>query len=343
MNMNKTTAVYIFCALCLVLPVSLLMTDASAIPDSPAKPMLVATNQGDRDLSIIDPAAAKQLATVPEGGITGHEVATSPDGRTAYVPIYGSSGVGKPGTDGHEMVVIDIPSRKVVDRVDFGHGVRPHCPVYDRVNGVLYVTTELDQTVTAIDPHTLKIVGTVPTGQKESHMLVISRDGKLGYTSNVGPGTVSVLDMVGRKTIAVIPISGQIQRIAISADDKLVFTSDQTKPQLAVIDTSTKRVKAWVALPGLGYGTAATPDGRWLLVAIPSTNQVAVVDLESLRVVRNIEVARTPQEILIRPDGRIAYVSCIASGQVAAIDLAQWNVQKLIDAGKDADGLGWAK
>ena len=114
--------------------------------------MLVATNQGDRDVSIIDPAAAKQLATVPEGGITGHEVATSPDGRTAYVPIYGSSGVGKPGTDGREMVVIDIPSRQVTGKVDFGHGVRPHCPVYDRASGMLYVTTELDQTVTIIDP-----------------------------------------------------------------------------------------------------------------------------------------------------------------------------------------------
>ncbi len=43
------------------------MINASAIPEAPAKPLLVATNQGDRDLSIIDPAAAKQLATVPEG------------------------------------------------------------------------------------------------------------------------------------------------------------------------------------------------------------------------------------------------------------------------------------
>src|SRR5208282_341141 len=162
------------------------------------KPLLVATNQGDRALSIIDPVADKQLDTVLEGGITGHEVATSPDGKRASVPIYGSSGVCSAGTDGREMVVIDIPSRKVVDRVDFGHGVRPHCPVYDRSHGLLYVTTELDQTVTAIDPKTLKIVGTIPTGQDQSHMLVISRDGKLGYTSNVGPGTVSVLDMVGR-------------------------------------------------------------------------------------------------------------------------------------------------
>jgi YVTN family beta-propeller protein len=245
--MNKPVFAFLLLPLCLVLPVSLLMIDASAIPTTPDKPLLVATNQGDRDLSIIDPAADKQLATVPEGGITGHEVATSPDGRTAYVPIYGNSGVGRPGTDGREMVVIDIPSRAVTGKVDFGHGVRPHCPVYDRASGMLYVTTELDQTVTIIDPKTLKIVGTVPTGQKESHMLVISRDGRLGYTSNVGPGTVSVLDLPGRKTIAVIPISREAQRIAISNDDKLVFTSDQTKPQLAVIDTATNKIKTWVA------------------------------------------------------------------------------------------------
>ena len=185
-------------ALCLILPLTLFMTNASANSATPVQtaawwpPTRVTATSASSTRS-----PPSRLATVPEGGITGHEVATSPDGRTAYVPIYGSSGVGKPGTDGQEMVVIDIPSRKVTGKVDFGHGVRPHCPVYDRANGLLYVTTELDQTVTIIDPKTLKIVGTVPTGQKESHMLVISRDGKRGYTSNVGAGSVSVLDMAG--------------------------------------------------------------------------------------------------------------------------------------------------
>jgi DNA-binding beta-propeller fold protein YncE len=318
------------------------MTDASAIPATSDKPLLVATNQGDRDLSIIDPAADKQLATVPEGGITGHEVATSPDGRLAYVPIYGSSGVGKPGTDGREMVVIDIPSRTVVGKVDFGHGVRPHCPVYDRASGMLYVTTELDQTVTIIDPKTLKIVGSVPTGQKESHMLVISRDGRRGYTSNVGAGSVSVLDLPGRKTIAVIPISATAQRIAISNDDKMVFTSDQTKPQLAVIDTATNKIKAWVPLPAMGYGTYPTRDGRFLLVTMQKLNQVAVVDLATLKVVRTVDVPADPVKVLARPDGKVAYVSCSKAKQIAVVDLEQWKVTSTIDAGAGVDGLSWA-
>src|SRR3954453_19254000 len=128
---------------------------------------LLTANKGAHSLGIIGPAAGKQLAEVPEGGITGHEVIASPDGKVAYVPIYGNSGVGKPGTDGHDMVVIDLKSYKVTGNVDFGHGVRPHCPIYDRKRNVLYVTTELDKTVSVIDPSTLKIVGTIPTGQEQ--------------------------------------------------------------------------------------------------------------------------------------------------------------------------------
>ncbi len=56
-------------------------------------------------------------------------------------------------------------------------------------------------------------------------MLALSHDGRFGYTSNVEPGTVSVLDLDTRKTIAVIPISANAQRIAVSADDRFVFTA----------------------------------------------------------------------------------------------------------------------
>ncbi|MGI9071664.1 MAG: cytochrome D1 domain-containing protein [Bryobacteraceae bacterium] len=316
--------------------------DAQSAASSAGQATLLVANQGDRDLSIIDPAVGHQIATVPEGGITGHEAAASRDGRTAYVPIYGNSGVGKPGTDGHNMVVIDIAARKVTGDVDFGHGVRPHAAVFGPKDGLLYVTTELDNSVTIIDPHTLKVIGSVPTGQAESHMLAISSDGRRGYTANVGPGTVSVVDLEARKTIAVIPISRMTQRISISPDDSMVFTADQTKPRLAVIDASTNKVKAWVSLPSEGYGTASTRDGRSLLVAVPGANKVAVVDLGTLKVVRTIDVPSAPQEVLIRPDNQVAYVSCNASHKVAAIDLSDWKVQKLIDAGKGADGLAWA-
>jgi YVTN family beta-propeller protein len=304
--------------------------------------MLLVVEKGAQSLAIVDPASGRVVATVPEGGVTGHEVAASPDGRLAYVPIYGDSGVGRPGTDGRRMVVIDVAAHKVVGEVDFGHGVRPHFVAVGPRDGLLYVTTELDDTVTIVDPKTLKIVGSVPTGQAESHMLVLSHDGRRGYTANVGPGTVSVLDMEARKTLAIIPVSGHTQRIAISMDDRWVFTADQTQPRLAVIDTASNQVKRWIALPGTGYGGAATPDGRWFLLALPGAHKLAVIDLATMQVARTIDVPATPQAVVVRPDGRRAYVSCDLSGQVAEIDLTEWTVARLIEAGKLADGMAWA-
>lgn len=296
-------------------------------------------------MSLVDPASAQPVATIAEntGGVHGHEVAVTPDGKTAFLPIYGSVGVGKPGVDGNEMLILDLPSRSIAGHVDFGHGVRPHLPVLDPVSGMLFVTTEIDKSVTIIDPKTRKIVGTIPTGQEQSHMLAISHDGRRGYTANVGPGTVSVLDIPGRKTLAVIPVAKMVQRISISNDDKLVFTADYTAPRLVVIDTATNTVKTSVELPGMGYGTASTPDGKLLLVAVPAQHVVAVVDLATMKVVKTIDVPPAPQEVLIAPGGAMAYVSCNTSGKVAAIDLKQWTVKSLISTAPGADGLAWAR
>jgi YVTN family beta-propeller protein len=303
---------------------------------------LLVAQKGDRSLAIIDPAAGTALANVAENGVTGHEVAGSTDGRRAYVPIYGDSGVGKPGTDGSNMIVVDVATHKIVGNVDWGHGVRPHCVVLGPKDGMVYVTTELDHSISVVDPKTLKIVGVIPTGQAESHMLAISHNGRRGYTANVGPGTVSVLDMAGRKTLAVIQVSKTIQRISITPDDKWVFTADQTKPEMAVIDTATNKVTARVPLSGYGYGSTVTKDGRFVLIAVPGKDVVDVVDLKTMKLVHSVAVGKDPQETLVRPDGKIAYVSCAGSDQVAEIDLATWKVTRMIATGKSTDGLGWA-
>ncbi len=156
-----------------VVTVMLVSLMAFADSDQPAKAtgVLLVAEKGTRNLAIVDPSQGMVMASIPEGGDTGHEVAASPDGTLAYVPIYGDSGVGQPGTDGRKLVVINIAAHRVTNALDFGHGVRPHCPVFGPKDGLLYVTTELDKTVTVIDPNALTIVGTIPTGQAESHML----------------------------------------------------------------------------------------------------------------------------------------------------------------------------
>ncbi len=338
--MRTGATVVLLSALALVIPLG----RAPSPESGPSRGLLLVTNKGDQTVSIIDPEAGREIATVKETGFTAHEVAASPDGRTAYVPIFGDSGVGKPGTDGRTIDVIDLASRRVVDTLDLGRATRPHCAKFG-TDGMLYVSTELTNTIDVIDPRTLKIVAGIPTGQPESHMLAITRDGKRAYTSNVHVGTVSAVDLVGRKVIAVIPVAEYAQRISLSVDDRYAFTSDQNEPRLAVIDTATNKVKTWVAIPqgGIGYGTAPTLDGRWLLVALINKNQVGVVDLKEMKLTRTIDVPSAPQEVLVRPDNQVAYVSCDRSRQVAVVNLKTWNVDQLINAGRGADGLAWAR
>ncbi|GAA3769984.1 hypothetical protein GCM10022270_33580 [Terriglobus aquaticus] len=306
-----------------------------------AQSRLVVVSQKDHTAHIFDPATNQQIASVVEDGVTGHEAVISPDGKTLYVPIYGDSGVGKPGTNGDHIDVIDLASAKQTGRIDFTHGVRPHMIVWNTHTNQLLVTTELDKTVSIIDPHTLKIVGTIPTGQEQSHTFALSPDGKRGYTANVGPGTVSVLDIRNRKLLATIPISTDTQRISVSRDGRYAFTSDQTKPELVVIDTAAMKVARRIPIAAPGYGTAATFDGKYLLVAMRTVDKMAVIDLSTMQVARTIDVPKEVYEIVLDPRGGRAWASSAASGQIVAINLNTFAVSAHMPAGDYPDGLAF--
>ncbi len=303
---------------------------------------LITANQGDNDLSVIDLASGKEVATIAEEGrIKVHELVILPDGKTLFAPIYGNSGVGKPGTDGSELLVFDIPTRKLIHVVDFGKGVRAHDPVYDPKRNVVYVTTELQQAITAVDAKTFKVLYTIPTGQDESHMFVLSHDGRFGYTANVGPGTVSVLDMETHKLLGTIPVATHIQRIAISNDDKTVFVSDTGSPRLMAIDTASRTVRGSVEMPATGYGGAAMRDGKHFLICMPNANAVGVIDLQTMKLVKSVPVAGKPQELLLSSDGTRAWASAFGVPQVAEIDTGTFTVTRELPAGKQNDGLAW--
>lgn len=319
---------------------SVLMTACSAV----CAQSLVVVNQGNATVSIVDTSSMSVSGQIDQnlpGKMRAHEVAISADGKTAYLPVYGDTGLGTPGTAGRELLFADLPSRRITGSVDFGRAVRPHFPVVHPKTGMVYVTTELDKSVTIIDPKTRSVVGRIETGAEQSHMLALSHDGRFGYTANVEPGSVSVLNLKTRRLVAVIPVAETVQRIAISADDRLVFTSDNQRPRLAVIDTATRKIRRWITLPDLGGGAFATPDGRWLLIAIRRLGQVAVVDLQTMRVARTIAVGKSPAAVVVQPDQRIAYVSCVGDGTVTAIDLASWKVVRTVPTAPGADGIAW--
>ena len=175
-------------------------------------------------------------------------------------------------------------------------------------------------------------------------MLALSPDGRTAYTSNVGAGTVSVIDVAaaeghgGGDRGEARPAHRALHRRPLrlhrrpgrAAPGGDRHEDEQARPRRGP--------------PGGRLRHGAHPGrqlARWSRCPAPS--QVAVLDLSSMEVVRTLDVPKAPQEVLVRPDGRVAYVSCDAAGQVAEIDLAGWKVTRLIPAGPMADGLAWAK
>ncbi|PYT72452.1 MAG: hypothetical protein DMG39_10090 [Acidobacteria bacterium] len=300
--------------------------------------LLVVANQKEHTVLVVDPDERRELAKVVVG-VNGHEVMVSKDGRFAYVPIYGNSGVGRPGTDGSTIDVIDLQESKLAATIDLGKPLRPHRAEWGP-DGMLYVTAELGNAVDVIDPSTRKIVAEIPTGQKESHMLVISPDGRRAYTANVGAGSISVLDVAKRSLIATIPVAKMVQRISISPDGKRVFTHDQDAPRIAVIDTTTNKMANWIEVPSSVYASEPTPDGRWL-VTLDRNSHAYVIDLESMKVDQILKISGGASEILIRPGGDVAYLSGTGAGKIDVLDLHTWELQKPIELTPGVDGMSW--
>src|SRR3984893_8506837 len=100
--------------------------------------LLVIANQKEHTLLVVDPENRRELSKISVG-VNGHEVIVSKDGHFAYVPIYGNSGVGRPGTDGSSIDVIDLREQKLAYTIDLGKPLRPHEPGLSP-DGRLYVT-----------------------------------------------------------------------------------------------------------------------------------------------------------------------------------------------------------
>jgi YVTN family beta-propeller protein len=304
---------------------------------------LFVANQMDHSVLLVDPVSKQVLAKVGVD-INGHEVAVSPDGHFGYVPIYGNTWVGKPGSNGSTIHVVDLRAGRTVAVIDLGKEVRPHCAHF-APDGLLYVSAELDNAIYIVDTKTRSMVGKIPTGASHTHMFVISPDGSRIYTANNNAGSVSVIDLPARTLLATIPISNNVQRVSISPDGKLVFTQDQETPRIVVIDTRSNAVARSIPLPRVVFSSAITKDGRWLL-ANSESGKLFVVEIASGAVTKtfdvpDVPVLPTPGEFALSVDGTHAYLSCPQGGTIEILNLTNWKLEEPIRLTKGVDGMAW--
>ena len=299
---------------------------------------LVVLNKNDGNVSIIDPTSGVTETQLPVG--TGpHEAATSPDGRTLVVCNYGDQ---KPGSS---LTVIDLTKRTVRATIDLVPNRRPHGIHFLGDGKRLAITAEMEQKLLIVDIEQQKVVMTIPTNARTSHMVVVAPDGKRAFTSNITGGSVSVLDLDTGKLLSVIPTDKGCEGIAWRPGTRELWVTNREADTLSVIDTDTLTVVAKLACGVFPLRIAFTKNGRHALVACTRSNAVAIIDADARKETQRVTLAgdAQPAGILLSRDGKKAYVAQMAARSLAEIDIATFTVTRTIATGDVPDGMAWSR
>lgn len=325
----------------------LLASLAACVPAAPPD-TLVVLNKSEFRAALIDPATGNVMAKLPTGHGP-HEVAASPDGRTAYVSNFGPFGHYPPGDQTHMqpgsmITVIDLISRAVKTTWDLGTHTGPHGILVSHDGKYVWVTTETPQSLLELDAATGKILHVWPTTQQRTHLIVTTPDEKKFYATNTISGSVSVIDRaVG--TVKVIPTGPGSEGIAISPDGREVWVGVRAGDKVAVISTATDEVVATFESGGKGPSRLHfTPDGKEVWISNSASDHMAVFDARDRTMLASLEMPRGPSGMVFSPDGRRLYVADMRGDEVTVIDIAARKVVSHIPMGTDSepDGMAWA-
>jgi YVTN family beta-propeller protein len=157
---------------------------------------------GSNEIDVIDLKKMEYSARIPATGIP-RPYAVSNDEKRLYAAL----------TNLHGFVIADIPSRKVVERVDLPPAPPLDCP--------LEVNT--------------------PT-----HGLALTPDGKQLWVTSLADGGVYVYDLAAKTTSPMIHVGKCPNWIACSPDGKYCAVSNSDTGDCSIIDAHTQREAARV-------------------------------------------------------------------------------------------------
>jgi YVTN family beta-propeller protein len=314
-----------------------------------AETLLLVANKQDATVMVIDPASARTLATLPTGQGP-HEIAASPDGKTAVIADYGNQ-----GNDGKTLTVIDLDARKVARTIDLGDYRRPHGLAFLPGGKELLATVEKNQAVIVVDVQGGKVLRSIATQEAGTHMVALARDGKRAWTTNIPAGTVSLLDIAAGKLVKTAAVGPQVEGLALTPDGKELWVGSNEGDKVSVLDAATLEERHSMPAAGVPIRVTATPDGKHMLVTNANGGKLQIVDAAKRKVVGVVEFpwdaaksppgappSAVPIGTVVTPDSKTAYVSLMVAGKVAVVDLPSRKITGYFTTGAHPDGIALA-
>lgn len=202
----------------------------------------------------------------------------------------------------------------------------------------LLVLNKEDNSLSIVDPATLKTVAQIPTGEGP-HEIVASDDGKLAFVANYGgrtPGnSLSVIDLLAQKELRRVDL-GALRRPhgIVFADGKVWFTAEQNK-LIARYDPASNQLD-WL----LGIGQNLThmlffsKDHTLLFTSNLSSNSITLLQRgtePTSWTLTTIPVGKGPEGADVSPDAREFWAANSEDGTVSIVDVAAKKVAQTLD------------
>ena len=315
---------------------------------------LIVLNKSEASAWFIRLKDGQKIAEIPTGDGP-HEVAISPDGKTAVVTNYGGK------TAGNTLTVIDIPNRSVVKTIDLEEYARPHGILFFSNGKYVAVTAEARQSLLVVELPSGKIAKVIPTDQETSHMVALAPDEKRAYVANIRSNSISVLDIPGGKLEKIIPTGAGAEGIAVTPDGAHIWVSNRAEDTISIIDATNLNILRSLPCPGFPIRVQMSARSPVALVSCARAGDVKAFNWKTGEMLATIKMNVTavqdtvsrlfrgvfgespvPIGVLIHPSGKTAYIANSNADVVVEIDLNSWKIVRFFRTGKQPDGLGFS-
>ncbi|MBW0144893.1 cytochrome D1 domain-containing protein [Sphingomicrobium clamense] len=301
---------------------------------------LVVGNKAEHTVSFVDLESGQEVAR-RETGRAPHEIAVSPDGKTAVLVSYR-----EPGYNGNTLHVFDVATGEKQRVIDLGEHRGPHGLKWIGGTNRVIATTEVTQDVVIADIATGEVVESIDTDMQGTHMVALSPNQKTAYVASIGSNNFSVLDLEAMKKVADVPAGLQSEAIQVSPDGREIWVGSNGDKTVTVYDAHSLEQVAQFETDGVPIRVEPSPDGKHVAVSLANTDKVLIVDAATREEVTTIDLAsvekKTPVTMLWRPDGQQLFVATTQSASVIEIDPSDWSISRIFAVGAGSDGLAYS-
>jgi YVTN family beta-propeller protein len=306
------------------------------------------SNERSNDISVIDAATRKVVATIPVGKRP-RGIHVSRDNGTIYVALSGSP-IGGPHVKDEDLppadkkadgiAVVDDETGKFTGKINSGSDPEQFSLSEDE--RYLFVTNEDVGKTSIIERTNGQIVASLKTGY-EPEGVCTSPDGKLVYVTSESTNEVYVIDAVALKPAGVFKVGYRPRSVAFTPDSAKAYITCENAGEVDVVDVAAAKVVKQLHAPGeltRPMGVVVAPDGKRAYVTTGRGKSVLVIDIPSDEIVATIaDVGERPWGIGIGADGQTLYTANGPSNDVSVIDVPSLKVVERIPAGQSPWGI----